>query len=394
MSVAAGVGACWPPRPPDNIKQVESEGESVEREVEEAVTVERVDGGDLSEDSSRVDEDEVGSADGMVEEEELEELLPAVGEVGGRDGGEHVVEKGPRGQVIIREGQHYFVLECRAWNLMKQLRPGIELSDLRSIALCMLKVADKSYSIEMSNQYGREVFREAGLVGIPKAMVDQGDEELRQAGSLEQLATNRRRAMSDMRLSRERVQTVTAAVRADIAAGVAMKKQSLRLSSDEEFLRDVERLSLIGDEGVRIFTDSKFVPSAVRGRKPAQYIEAPDAINAHIFKGVAQGLGLLVSWEMFLMLIDAHLQNFGFAKMYGKPKGRLTSNCSGVSAVKPRGGAAPTPLNTDEVKAAAEELYGRIHHPTIVDLIRMILRAQARHGVGNIYIAKEDLRGY
>ena len=97
---------CWPPRPPDNIKQVESEGESVEQEVEEGV-VERKDDGDLSEDSSRADDDEAGSASDMVEDE-LEELLPARGEMGGRDGGEHVVEKGAgnhkRGSALLCAG--------------------------------------------------------------------------------------------------------------------------------------------------------------------------------------------------------------------------------------------------------------------------------------------------
>ena len=338
-----------------------------------------------------------GQVDGLggqrSEEAELE--VEELDRMGLEETSEGVVQRPAGDAVVLTEGLHGFRLEASAWRLMQELRPGMSRQDLEAAALCILKVGDRAYSIEMSNEYGRRVFAEDGVSGIPESMVREGTEELMRAGSLANLAKTRMEQTAEVRLSRARVLEVTAGVRRDIAAGVKAVFRGGGYYNDEEFLADVEKLAVIGEEGVRIFTDSKFKPSPKPGRQPRQYIEAEDAINAHYYSGVKKRYGLIVSAAAARTICPKpHRQNVGFAKMYGKPKGRMTSNCSGVARSRGRKGEVRLPLNTPEVKAMAEEKYGAIHHPTIVDLIRMVLRAQDKHGVGNIYVAKEDLRSY
>ena len=302
---------------------------------------------------------------------------------------EVVVWDGKGGVEVVVEG-HKLLVRPQVWDCVRRLRPGYTLEDARSILSCMLRVAHLTYSLEVSNEYGRKVFAEDGLTTIPEEMVRAGSEELIKAGSIEAVAKARKAATAQGRISRERVLKVVAGVMGDIAAGVQPRTTHWGFK-DAQFLRDVDLLIDIAENGVNIHVGSDFKPCSERGKIKRQYQFSMDAVNAAVYGNSKKEYGMIVSAEAAKLVEDMNLQDFGYAKMYGKPKGRLTSNCSGQSG---RSRRRATPLNSPSAGAAAEEKYGEIHHPTIVQLIEMVLRAEARHGKGNIYIAKEDLRSY
>ena len=82
--------------------------------------------------------------------------------------------------------------------------------------------------------------------------------------------------------------------------------------------------------------------------------------------------------------------------MYGKEKGRVTSNCSGLSGGRAQRGDRPDliPLNTLLVAMKVELLYGAIHPPTIEDVAVMVDRAIREYGADEVGLFKEDLRGF
>jgi hypothetical protein len=76
----------------------------------------------------------------------------------------------------------------------------------------------------------------------------------------------------------------------------------------------------------------------------------------------------------------------------GKPEGRVIGDLSGQHD------AAYTPLNgtsasKDALRQVIADSWGEIKHPTIVQLVRMVLTAADIHGWDNIILWKKDLKG-
>ena len=112
-----------------------------------------------------------------------------------------------------------------------------------------------------------EAFNGAGGgSGIPASIMNAHSEELRAAGSLAALARARRAARAPSRLSRARVMAVTEGSRAVYAAGgIPGGDHALAPISERRFLRDVELLSDIGENGVKVTVDPDFKPVPERG---------------------------------------------------------------------------------------------------------------------------------
>ncbi|MEI8301616.1 MAG: hypothetical protein WCG10_08435, partial [Chlamydiota bacterium] len=70
---------------------------------------------------------------------------------------------------------------------------------------------------------------------------------------------------------------------------------------------------------------------------------------------------------------------------FGKPQGRLIGDTSATES--------GTPLNSHEVKEMFDENFGTIHHPTIVEISRMIYQEAERIGWENAILWKMDLKG-
>ena len=156
--------------------------------------------------------------------------------------------------------------------------------------------------------------------------------------------------------------------------------------SERRFLRDVELLSDVGENGVKVMVDPDFPgcppkPVLERGDIPALYRDNMDAVNGHNYSNLMARHSFMLSSEAAAQE-ELNLMNFGFAPMYGKEKGRVTSNCSGLSGGRSQRGDRLDliPLNTPLGAMKGELLYGAIHHSTIGDVAVMVDRAIREYG--------------
>lgn len=236
-----------------------------------------------------------------------------------------------------------------------------------------------------------------GGASIFRSLVKKHSEELRADGSLEALARSKMSARAPERLSRARVMAVTEHARQVYTeGGVPGGDRALAPVDERRFLKDIELLAEIGDKGVKVMVDPDFVPMRERGTIPRQYEQHMDAVNAHIGTNLVADLTLLISAEALAKEEGINLMDVGFAPMYGKEKGRITSNCSGLSCGRAQRGSRPglMPLNTPMVAIKGELIYGAIHHPTIEDVAVMVDKAINKYGADEVVLFKEDLRGF
>ena len=282
-----------------------------------------------------------------------------------------------------------------------RLAPGIKGHHLEDMMRSLSSIAGRFYCREQSNEWGRETMRARKGPGdgpsVLVALMRAHSEELRAAGSLAALARSRMAAGAHRRVSVERVLSVTERARAVYAAGeVPGGARALAPISEARFRKDIRLLSDIAEKGVRVIVDPDFVPVRERGAIPQQYREYGDAINAHNCVNGESQFSVILSAAAIEAEEGINLMNLGFAPMFGKVKGRVTANCSGLSGGRARRGGKPgmIPLNTDRVATYGKIVYGAIVHPTIEDVAVMVDKAMKEFGPDEVVLFKEDLRGF
>lgn len=210
------------------------------------------------------------------------------------------------------------------------------------------------------------------------------------------------RLRSDLpnRLSSTRVCAVTEPLLSLIRAGNPPPDSAFALPIDwNQFISDTSVASDFGDNGIPIHTDPSFQLSSATGPCPGRYRFAHTAINAHVIKNHRKRFCAIFRRAR---LRHCHVMNLGLAPKYGKAQGRLTNDASGTAARGSyfrrctRSNKSPvlTPLNTAWVAEEATRRWGAIHHPTLRDIVRTVLRAIALHGRQNVVLFKDDLNGF
>ena len=129
------------------------------------------------------------------------------------------------------------------------------------------------------------------------------------------------------------------------------------------------RLERFAREGVRVPVAESFVPSGLKQRPPLRrkYIESGGAVDKMIVEEFRQAeLAFILPIEVVERGQErVNLSVLSWAAKNGKVKGRNLNDCS-------YGGAPESSLNCPEVKKEVEELWGKICHPTLEDLVRMV----------------------
>ena len=118
--------------------------------------------------------------------------------------------------------------------------------------------------------------------------------------------------------------------------------------------------------GMKVFLPAGFVANGSLPRTPLRnkYVTVSTAVNKMFGEVVKQRLAFLIPLETALKCVpNLHLGKAHWTTKKGKPSGRPLGDLSGVDG---------TPLNTDETSDAASEYYGRIVHPTIDEIVRMV----------------------
>ena len=120
--------------------------------------------------------------------------------------------------------------------------------------------------------------------------------------------------------------------------------------------------------GIRVFRSSEFVPNSLstKGFPPlrGKYLEAHTVVNRLIFDLWKEDLLFLLPKDELVALSGCHFSSASWEPKRGAPKGRPIVDPSGTSH-----GA----INSSQVSSMAESFYNSIIHPTLFDLVLMIL---------------------
>jgi len=149
---------------------------------------------------------------------------------------------------------------------------------------------------------------------------------------------------------------------------------------------DFDRLKDLAD-GIRIFVTDGFVPNGEGHRPPlrAKYVEVSAAVNKLMYELYQAGVVVLLPTEIAGGLKGVHFSSTHWTTKRGKKKGRPIGDCSNNKV----GDNLNSPLLEDRIR----EFWGPVEHPTLRDLVEMILSEVDRWGWDDLVLWKTDLAG-
>lgn len=227
-----------------------------------------------------------------------------------------------------------------------------------------IRASDEEYGVAAAVQWA------AGF-RFPEEML-KSDERCLQAAQLDFVAMVRRRliTLEPSRLNRER------------ANGLSIDNPERELVME------------LATKGMFVPLPIGFKPNGQSATAPLRksYLKVHEAVNRMLADTVQRRLAFLLPKDVALRYVPGlHLGTAHWAPKKGKASGRPIGDLSFVEGV---------PLNSEEATAAAEAHYGKIKHPTITDIIRMIneywvgvLGREPEARWQDVRIWKMDLRG-
>jgi len=138
------------------------------------------------------------------------------------------------------------------------------------------------------------------------------------------------------------------------------------------------------------FTTTSFKPNngMVNGKVMKlrkKHLMMPSVINKLVYELYKGGKVVILPTELCKGNRTTHYSALSWTTKFGKPQGRLIGDTSATES--------GTPLNSYEVKEMFDKNFGNIHHPTIVDIARMVFTEAERIGWENAILWKVDLKG-
>ena len=135
--------------------------------------------------------------------------------------------------------------------------------------------------------------------------------------------------------------------------------------------------------GMRVPVDSRFEPACVPPKPREKYLKVAPAVNKMVTALAEQGLAVLLPTSVAIKIPGIHYSPISWVPKSNKAQGRPVVDSSWAENGRP--------LNTPEVSKKVEEMYGKINHPTVTDLVEMILRQVDVHGWEDLCLWKMDL---
>ena len=123
-----------------------------------------------------------------------------------------------------------------------------------------------------------------------------------------------------------------------------------------------------------------------------RYILLQHPINRLLYKQYTDGTMILLSLQDAQTIPGIHFSPQHHADSKGKPEGRVIGDLSGQHdpLYTPLNGSA---LDKDALRAAINLQWGEIKHPTVDQLVLMVLTSADLYGWDNITLWKKDLKG-
>ena len=162
----------------------------------------------------------------------------------------------------------------------------------------MFRDHELNYGLEQAQKWGIEFLEGARSRGEPSPMeLAQHDEvELKAAGGLEQLASNRFRERALKRLSPDRVAEVCTPLLESWRSRILGRLDRVNRL---EFVRAVAAGDSFSRSGVPVIVDDDFEPCDEPGRLSKSARQAPAAVEAHLYKQRVLGMGILLTEAAF-----------------------------------------------------------------------------------------------
>ena len=237
-----------------------------------------------------------------------------------------------------------------------------------------------------ASRWAIEYWDKANSIDFPTEAARREGANLAMAGSIAALARQQQISRSPYRMSQSRIDLTVA--NAEVHIRTSKRNCPLTLAWNT-LLADSLILREFAEKGVDIITDPSFIPNNREAPISGSYKRTGRAVEAHVHKAYLDNLIILIPREMAKTLPGAHRITSGWAPKRGKQKGRLTCNPSHNASRK----GPQTPLNTEWVKLEAERRWGKVHLPTIGDIIRDVLSTADTYGRKNVVVFKTDLAG-
>ena len=189
------------------------------------------------------------------------------------------------------------------------------------------------------------------------------------------------------------------ACKGDLAVLVRRRQQRLAAErmSRERIAKVVGRddpdraglLDIVDGMGIYVCTEgvNAFKPSAEPPPLRNKYKRVAPAVNKMIWELHEQGHVLLIPTEQARRIQGINFIAAHWAKKFKKRQGRPI-----IDPSKGQGMDGSAAVNSLEAKLFMKERWGAIEHPTIKDLVLMILEAADEHGWENITLWKADLK--
>lgn len=170
------------------------------------------------------------------------------------------------------------------------------------------------------------------------------------------------------------------------AFGPSGKKYPTMLQSDFRILLD------FAANGITPMVAQDFVPSGTPPPLRARYLTLKHTVNFLLYKQHTEQTVLLLRTSDAATIPNIHFSPQHQADSKGKPEGRVIGDLSGQHD------PSYTPLNGTAASKSALRLlisstWGDIKHPTVDQLVLMVLTAADIHGWPNLILWKKDLKG-
>jgi hypothetical protein len=158
---------------------------------------------------------------------------------------------------------------------------------------------------------------------------------------------------------------------------------------------DFRRLEVLASTGVQVPLPRRFRSSAEPAELRTRFVEVQAAIHRMLGAQVQQGTVLLLPLTLAQQHPGIHLQNAQhWTTKKHKPQGRSIADLSNVADplhVCPINGFHPD--ERASLLSNCNDLYGEIRHPTLPELMLMVLAIVDDHGWDNVHLWKMDLQG-
>ena len=276
--------------------------------------------------------------------------------------------------LLPRDHEVVALLLSQANALLPLFQSAITLSATQLTELLeeAFRAADENYSIRAAQEWG------AGFKFNSDAL-DKDLADFKSCGSdLTAFCVNRQRSLSTSRLSPQRVYDSFGPL-GDKVPGVAPL--------------DFRNLVSFATQGVALLVPEGFQPCVHPPPLRQKYVAVANAVNKGFAKQHQKGQLLILPLAIALHIPGIHFSSQHWTEKKGKPQGRPIGDLSNADE------QGTTPLNGTDgdgknvLRGRIEDEWSAIHHPTLSELMLMILRTSDQHGMENITLWKKDLQG-